>query len=84
MDEKLKRRIIAFYVGGIINALLGLYVVIEGRGFLEADTVRTLSIIFFAFAAVDFYFPHAIKKKWLAEQARRQQGQQPAGPAQRP
>jgi uncharacterized membrane protein len=82
MDERAKKRIIMFYVGGIINALLGLYVVIEGASFLAPDTVRMLAIIFFVFAAVDFYFPHAIKKKWLAEQAK--QGRQGIDPVQRP
>ncbi len=67
MDERLKKRIIAFYVGGVINALLGLYVLIEGVRFLAPDTVRWLSIVFLVFAAADFYFPYAIKKKWMAE-----------------
>jgi hypothetical protein len=69
MDEKLKRRIMLFYAGGIINALLGLYVLIEGLSFLAADTARTLAIIFFLFAAVDFYMPYSLKNKWLADQA---------------
>jgi len=67
MDERLKKRIIAFYVGGVVNSLLGLYVLIEGGRFLEPDTVRWLTIVFFVFAAVDFYFPYALKKKWLAD-----------------
>ena len=74
MDEKLKRRIVAFYIGGILNALLGLYVLIEGLSFLPAETARTLAIVFLAFAAVDFYFPYAMTKKWLADNAK-QQGQ---------
>ena len=82
MDERLKKRIIMFYVGGIVNALLGLYVFIEGPSFLAADTVRMLSIIFSVFAIVDFYFPHALKKKWLAEQAKQRQGAN--DPVQRP
>jgi hypothetical protein len=67
MDEKLKRRIMLFYAGGIVNALLGLYVLIEGLSFLPADTARTLAIIFFLFAAVDFYMPYSLKNKWLAD-----------------
>jgi uncharacterized membrane protein len=66
MDEKLKRKIMLFYAGGIINALLGLYVLIEGLSFLAADTARTLAIIFFVFAAVDFYLPYSLKQRWLA------------------
>jgi hypothetical protein len=69
MDEKLKKRIIAFYVGGVVNSLLGLYVLLEGEKFLAPDTQRWLIVIFFVFAAVDFYFPHALRKKWLADRA---------------
>ena len=81
MDDRLKRRIIAFYVGGIINALLGLYVLIEGLSFLPPATARTLAIVFLVFAAVDFYFPYAMKKKWLADNAGKQG--QDIGPVQR-
>src|SRR3989304_1476358 len=72
MDEKLKRRIIMFYIGGILNALLGLYVLIEGASFLPPDTARILVLVFLAFAAVDFYFPYMLKRKWLAENAGKQ------------
>ena len=78
MDEKLKRRIIMFYVGGILNALLGLYVMIEGASFLPPDTARVLVLVFLAFAVVDFYFPYALKRKWLADNAGKQtQGNDP-------
>ena len=75
MDERLRKRIILFYLGGIINAFLGLYVVIEGINFLPADTVHWLMMFFFIFAAIDFYFPYAMKKKWHADQAKLQQQQ---------
>lgn len=81
MDERLKRRIMAFYIGGVLNALLGLYVIIEGLSFLTPETTRTLAIVFLVFAAVDFYFPYSMKKKWLADNARRQG--EGAGPVQR-
>ncbi len=79
MEERLKKRIIAFYVGGVVNALLGLYVLIEGPRFLPPETVSWLSIVFLVFAVVDFYFPYAIRKKWQAGNA----GQEPP-PGQRP
>jgi hypothetical protein len=72
MDEKLKKRIMAFYIAGVLNALFGLYVLIEGRSFLPADSVRTMGFIFLAFTAVNFYMPYTIKKKWLADRAKRQ------------
>ena len=70
MDERLKKRILMFYLAGVINALLGLYVAIEGRAFLPPETVRWLALFFFAFAAVDFWFPRVLKKKWLEAQAK--------------
>ena len=72
MDDKLKKRIILFYIGGIVNALLGLYVLIEGASFLPSDTARILALVFLAFAVVDFYFPYMLKRKWLAENAGKQ------------
>jgi len=72
MHERLKKRILMFYLAGVINALLGLYVAIEGRAFLPPETVRWLALFFFAFAAVDFWFPRVLKKKWLQERARQE------------
>jgi len=82
MDDKLKRKIMLFYAGGIVNALLGLFVLIEGLSFLPPDTARTLAIVFFLFAAVDFYLPYSLKNKWLADHAGKEQ--QGSDPVQRP
>jgi Predicted membrane protein len=68
MDERLRKRIIMFYLAGIINIVLGLYVLLQGASVLPSDKVMMLSFFFFAFAAVDFYFPYMMKKKWRAEQ----------------
>ncbi|MGH8660581.1 MAG: hypothetical protein ACREUB_02325 [Burkholderiales bacterium] len=70
MDPRLKKRIMMFYLAGVINVFLGLYVVIEGRAFLPPESVRWLALFFFAFAAVDFWFPRVLKKKWLEAQGR--------------
>ena len=64
MDPRLQKRIMLFYFAGVINAILGVYVVIEGRSFLPAETVRWLALFFFTFAAVDFWFPRMLKRKW--------------------
>lgn len=74
MDDRLKRRIVMFYSAGVINIFLGLYVLIEGVNFLPPETATWLMIFFFAFGAVDFFMPYAIKKKWDEEQARRRAG----------
>ena len=71
-----------FYLAGVVNAFLGLYVVIEGRTFLAPETARWLALFFFAFAAVDFWFPSVLKKKWQEARARLDaQGGAPGGKA---
>lgn len=70
MDERLKKRIFMFYAAGIVNLFLGLYVFFEGGKFLPPETVNLLVLFFLAFAAVDFYFPQAMKKKWENDQAK--------------
>lgn len=71
MDERLKRRMLLFYFAGTVNLVLGAYVLVFGGSFLENDKVMILSFFFLAFAAVDFYFPYAMKRKWRADQAAR-------------
>ena len=70
MDERLKKRILMFYFAGFFNLALGLYVLINGRSLLERDTWMLLVAFFFAFAAVDFWFPRVLKKKWREAQAK--------------
>jgi len=77
MDRRLHKRIMMFYAAGVINAFLGLYVVFEGRNFLPPETLRWLALFFFAFAAVDFWFPRVLKKKWLEAQANLNAQRQP-------
>ena len=73
MDDKLKKRIVMFYIAGIVNALFGLYVLIEGRSFLPSDTVLMLVSVFLGFTVLNFYVPYSIKKKWLADHAATQE-----------
>ena len=77
MTPQLHKRIMLFYIGGVINAFLGLYVLIEGTAFLPHTTATWLVIFFLAFAAVDFWFPYAIRKKWERERARAAAGSDP-------
>jgi hypothetical protein len=76
VDPRLKRRIFYFYFAGVVNLALGLYVLIYGRSFLPQGTVMILVLFFFGFAAVDFYFPQAMKKKWADYQKQLEQEQQ--------
>jgi hypothetical protein len=75
--DKLKWRITAFFFGGVINGILGLYVIVSGASFLPPDTARMLAIVFLVFTAVDFYFVFTLKKRLRAEIEKRAPG---AGP----
>ncbi|MCC7485786.1 MAG: hypothetical protein IT529_12475 [Burkholderiales bacterium] len=70
MPSGVQKRIILFYLGGVINAFLGAYVLVEGVTFLERGTATWLIVFFCAFAVVDFWFAHALKKRWHEEAAR--------------
>jgi uncharacterized membrane protein len=79
MDARLKKRILAFQVAGVINLALGLYVLIAGTGFLPQNTVFWLALFFLGFAAVDFWFPRVLKKRWaemLAKHAEEQRARE--------
>ena len=64
LDQRLKKRIYSFYFAGVINLVLGLYVLFAGTSFLPRGTAFLLVAFFFGFAAVDFYFPKVMRKKW--------------------
>ena len=75
MPPHLQKRIALFYLGGVLNAFLGLYVLIEGTSFMPREKALWLVLFFFVFAGVDFWFPYAIRKRWRAEQAVQRAGQ---------
>ncbi len=69
MDDKIKKRIFLFYAAGVVNLVIGTYVLFFGRSFLPEDKILMLILFFLGFAAVDFIMPIMIKKKWAADQA---------------
>lgn len=81
LDPKLKKRIYAFYFAGVVNLILALYVLFAGRSFLPRGTALILVLFFFGFAAVDFYFPKMLKKKWLDQQKQLEEQRKQAGEA---
>jgi hypothetical protein len=61
MDEqKLKKRIHAFYFAGVLNLFLGLYVLLYG-GEVDPGTRKIMLFFFFGFAILDFWFPTHLK-----------------------
>jgi hypothetical protein len=88
MDPRLKKRMYAFYLAGALNLVLGMWVLVYG-GDLEKGTRTVMLFFFFGFAAVDFWFPQQLKKKYaeqLAEfqRAQREQTAQTDGAAPKP
>lgn len=79
MDDRLKKRIYAFYFAGLLNMALGLWVLFYGDA-LEQGPRTVMLLFFFGFAAVDFWFPSQLKKKYAEqlEQFQRMQREQAA------
>jgi hypothetical protein len=75
MDEqRLKKRIYAFQFAGILNLFLGCYVLLYGGG-VDPGTRNIMLAFFFGFAALDFWFPTHLKKKFAEQQALMAQAQ---------
>ncbi len=70
MNDKIRKRIYMFYAAGVVNLLIGGYIVLFGRSFLPEDKITMLVLFFLGFAAVDFIMPVMIKKKAAEDQAR--------------
>jgi uncharacterized membrane protein len=70
VDDKLKKRITMFYIAGVVNLVIGVYVLLAGRSFLNEDQFMTVVAFFLGFAALDFYFPEMLKKKWRDDMAK--------------
>ena len=68
----------AAVLAGVVNLLIGLYVLVAGAAHMGQGTALLVAFFFLGFAAVDFYFPRAMRKRWLEEQTRLRaaQGQQ--------
>ena len=75
MDERLKRKILMFKIAGWINFALGLYVLLQGPGFLPQSTVFWLTLFFFGFAALDLWFPRVLEKRWREMMAKHMEEQ---------
>jgi hypothetical protein len=70
MDDKLKKRIIMFYAAGVVNLMIGVYILFFGRDFLPEDKITMLILFFLGFAAIDFWMPVMMKKKAAQDLAR--------------
>jgi hypothetical protein len=67
VEEKLKRRMMWFYVAGIANLVLGMYILIRGPALLGQEQAMTVMLVFFVFAGINFYFPRLMWKQWMRQ-----------------
>jgi hypothetical protein len=67
--DKFRKRLFALYLGGVINAYAGLFLLIEGLPVLSPQTSLWIGIAFLVFAAVDFAFPVYLRAQALARAA---------------
>jgi len=74
MDPRLKKRIYTFYFAGALNLVLGMWVLVFG-GDLAQGTRTIMMLFFFGFAALDFWFPQLLKKKYEEQLAEFQRAQ---------
>jgi hypothetical protein len=70
MDERLKKRIFLFYTAGVVNLIMAGAVLLFGRGVVPEDKINLIFLFFMGFAALDFWMPQMMKKKWQDEQAK--------------
>ena len=70
MDDKTKKRIYMFYAAGVVNLLIGAYILFFGRSFIPEDKITMLLLFFLGFAALDFWMPVMIKKKAAQDRAK--------------
>ena len=75
----LQRRIALFYLLGVLNAFLGLYVLIEEVPSVPRTKALWIAAFFLVFAAVNFWFPYAMVRKWRADQEKLHAGTPRAG-----
>jgi hypothetical protein len=67
--DAFQKRLFALYLGGIVNAYIGLYLLIEGLPMFERQNTIWIGIAFVVFALVDFVFPIFLRAQALRRAA---------------
>ena len=70
LEKKLKNRMLAFYFAGAVNLVIGLYVLFYGAAHMSRGMALLVALFFLGFAAIDFYFPTMMQKRWWEQQGR--------------
>ena len=62
--ERLRKRMLMFYFAAGINLVMALWVMSVGATQAASGTLVIVTLIFFAFAALNFYMARVLKKQW--------------------
>ena len=76
--ERLRKRILMFYFAAGINLVMALWVMSVGTTQAASGMLVIIVLIFFAFAALNFYMARRLKAQW-DDYVRQHQAPQPAG-----
>ncbi len=75
--DAFRKRLFALYLGGVVNAYIGLYLLIEGFPRFERQYTIWVGIAFCVFALVDFVFPVFLRAQALRRAAANTTGAPP-------
>ena len=64
-----QKRLFALYLGGVVNAYIGLFLLIEGLPMFDRKYTLWAGIAFLVFALVDFIFPVYLRAQALRRAA---------------
>ena len=64
-----QKRLFALYLGGVVNAYIGLFLLIEGLPMFDRQYTLWAGIAFLVFALVDFVFPVYLRAQALRRAA---------------
>ena len=62
--ERLRKRILMFYFAAGINLVMALWVMSVGTTQAASGMLAIIVLIFFAFAALNFYMARRLKRQW--------------------
>ena len=77
LHSRLRKRMLMFYFAAGINLVMAVWIAAVGSTQVASGTVWTVMLIFFAFAALNFYMARVLQKQWDAHvrQIRQQAGE---------
>ena len=66
LRNRLRKRMLMFYFAAGINLVMAVWIAAVGSTQVASATVWTVMLIFFAFAALNFYMARVLQRQWDA------------------